>query len=158
MERINKLYMIIGLVITFGLFFAIAAQADEFDKATTMTFSAPVQIPGKTLPAGTYLFKLADNGSDQYLVQIFNSDGTKLYATIPTIPTDLQEPMDKTAVTLAEQGSGAPDALLKWFYPGSVTGHEFIYSARKRKELAQDKQQTIVTNPDTTNSEAQAGE
>jgi len=30
------------------------AKASDTDKAVKMTFSAPVQIPGKTLPAGTY--------------------------------------------------------------------------------------------------------
>ena len=34
------------------------AFADESNKKTVMTFSAPVEIPGKALPAGTYVFKL----------------------------------------------------------------------------------------------------
>jgi hypothetical protein len=158
MERINKFYILIGMVIAFGLFAAFAAYADEFDEATTITFSAPVELPGQVLPAGTYVFKLADNGSEPNVVQIFNSDETKLYATVQTIPIDRQEPTGDVTITLAEQGSGTPDALLKWFYPGSLTGHEFRYSTREEKELAQDRQQTIVLNPNTTNSEAQAGE
>ena len=36
--------------------------------------------------------------------------------------------------------------LLKWFYPGSFTGHEFVYSKQEAMELAQDKQDTIVVN------------
>jgi hypothetical protein len=45
-----------------------------------------------------------------------------------------------------EPETGNPDALLKWFYPGRVTGNEFVYSKQKEKELAQDKQQTIVAD------------
>jgi hypothetical protein len=158
MERINKLYVIIGMVIAFGLFFEIAAHADEFDEATTVTFNAPVQIPGKLLPAGTYLFKLADDGSQPNLVQIFNSEGTQLYATVPTISSERQEPTDNTTITLAEQGSGKPDALLNWFYPGSLIGNHFLYSGREEKGLAQDRRQTIAAGSNTTDSETQAGD
>jgi hypothetical protein len=158
MEKINKLYVIIGLVIAFGLFFEIAAHADEFDEATTITFSAPVQIPGKVLPPGTYLFKLADTESDSNLVHIFNSDGTVLYGTVQTIPTERQQPTGDTAITLAEQGSGKPDALLKWFYPGRLTGNEFMYHGDREKELAQDVQRTILADANNSNSDAQAGD
>ena len=34
------------------------ARADEWDKKTIVSFSAPVQIPGTVLPAGTYVFKV----------------------------------------------------------------------------------------------------
>lgn len=158
MERINKLYTIVGLIITCGLFFALAAQAGEVDEATTISFSASVEIPGQVLPAGTYLFKRADNGAEQNFVQIFDSDGIKLFATVPTIPTERLAPTGNTTLTLAEQESGAPDALLKWFYPGSLTGHEFMYSARENKKLAEDRQQTINGNSTRTNSETQAGD
>jgi hypothetical protein len=61
-------------------------------------------------------------------------------------------------ITLAEQGGGKPDALLKWFYPGLDTGHEFVYSEQQEKQLAQDTQQTIVANQSTNaNSEMGAG-
>jgi hypothetical protein len=156
--KINKGYFSIGLAIAFGLFFELAAHADEADETTTITFSAPVQIPGEVLPAGTYLFRLADNGSDPNVVQIFNSDGTKLYAMLQTIATDRQEPSGDSTITLAEQGSRKPDALLKWFYPGSLTGHEFMYRAREEKQLARDKQEAIAAGPKTSHSEAQAGD
>jgi hypothetical protein len=83
--KINKGYIVLGLIIAFFLFFELAAHADEFDQATTITFSEPIQIPGQVLPAGTYLFKLADGDSNQNIVQIFNADRTVLYATVQTI-------------------------------------------------------------------------
>lgn len=153
--KINKGYIAVGLIIAFTLFFELAAHADEYDEATTMSFSQPVQIPGQVLPAGTYFFKLVDSPSDRNLVQIFNADRTVLYATLQTIPTERQEPTGDTVVALAEQGSAQPEALLKWFYPGHETGNEFIYSKQTEKELAQDKQETIVVNRTTVaNSDA----
>ena len=153
--KINKGYIAVGLIIAFALFFELAAHADESDRATTITFTQSVQIPGQVLPAGTYMFKLADSDSNQNVVQIFNADRTVLYATLQTIATDRQEPTGDTVVTLAEQGTGQPDVLVKWFYPGRETGNEFLYPKQQEKELAQDKQETIVANhPTVSNSDA----
>ena len=153
--KINKGYIAVGLIIAFALFFELAAHADESDQATTITFSQAIQIPGQVLPAGTYLFKLASDDSDQNIVQIFNADRTVLYATLQTVATERQEPTADTVVALAEQGAGQPDVLLKWFYPGRETGNEFVYPRQKEKELAQDQQQTIVAHrPTASNSDA----
>ena len=71
--QINKLYIIAGLIIALGLFYVLAAHADESNQATAVTFNQPVQIPGQLLPAGTYVFKLANRDTDQSVVQIFNA-------------------------------------------------------------------------------------
>ena len=144
--RMKKGYIILGLMIALTLFFELAAHADPIDRTTQLTFSEAIQIPGQVLPAGTYLFRLADGDSGQHVVQIFNADGTISYATVLTIATERPYPTGDTTVTLAEQGTGNPDALLKWFYPGCLTGNEFLYSKQKEKELAQDKQQTIMAD------------
>src|SRR5690242_6885489 len=75
-----------------GAAVAAPALADEWNRKTTVTFSAPVEIPGVhlkgwgVLPAGTYVFKIMDSLSDRHIVQIFNADETTLYATILAIP------------------------------------------------------------------------
>jgi len=151
---INKSYIAVGLIIALSLFFGLAAHADEADESTTISFSQPIQIPGRVLPAGTYVFKLAST-DDLNVVQVFNADRTVLYANLQTIATDRPEPTDHTVVALAEQGAGQPDVLLKWFYPGRETGKEFLYPQQKEKELAQDKQQTVMaTRPTVSNSDA----
>jgi hypothetical protein len=155
--KINKGYIAVGLIIAFTLFFELAAHADEADQSTTITFSAPIQVPGQVLPAGTYLFKLVNRDSDLNTVQIFNSDRTVLYATFQTIPTERSEPTGDTVVALAEQAGGQPVALLKWFYPGNEIGHEFVYSKEKERELAQDQQQTIAANQHTMHSSDNSG-
>ena len=144
--KINKGYILAGLIIAFSLFFELAAHADEADQATTITFSQPIQIPGQVLPAGTYLFKLANTDTERNTVQILNAERTVLYATVHTIPTEPHEPTGDTVIALAEQEGGQPDVLLRWFYPGNETGNEFVYPKQKENELARDKQQTIVAN------------
>jgi len=155
--KISKRYIAVGMIIAFTLFFELAAHADESNQATTITFSQPIQIPGQILPAGTYSFKLLDSNSDPNVVQIFNSDQTHLYATLQTVATERQDPTGDTAIALAEQGGGKPDALLKWFYPGRDTGHEFVYSGQQEKQLAQDTQQTIVANQQPTSDSETTG-
>ncbi len=142
--KINKGYIAVGLVIAFALFFELAAHADESDEATFMSFSAPVQIPGRVLPAGTYLFELADHGSEPNVVQVFSSDRTVLYGTFLTIATERPDPADDTTVALAQPEAGGTPVLVKWFYPGRDIGNEFVYSKQTEKELARDHQQTIV--------------
>ena len=155
--KINKGYIAVGLVIAFALFFELAAHADESDEATTMSFSQPIQIPGKVLPAGTYLFELANHGAEPNVVQIFSSDRTVLYGTFFTIATERQEPADNTTVTLAEPESGGTAVLVKWFYPGRDIGNEFVYSKQTEKELARDRQQTIVAGQESMSNSDSAG-
>ncbi len=153
--RFSKLSMIAGFIIAFALIFELAAHADEDNELTRLTFSQPVQVPGRILPAGTYEFVLADSQSGRDIVQIFNADGTELFATIQTIPTDRVRETNGTSVTLAQRPDGQPAALVNWFYPGMDTGHEFIYSKQVETELAQDARQTFVEERGTmVNSDA----
>jgi len=151
--KMHKSYIVVGLIIAFSLFFELAAHADESVQETEITFSQPISIPRQTLPAGTYLFKQA-NVDDLDLIQIFSSDRIHLYATLMTIPTEANQIPDDTTVTFAEQGAGKPYLLLKWFYPGEQTGHEFVYSNQVESQIAQDRQQTVVGNQPTTGTEA----
>jgi hypothetical protein len=140
----------IGVVVltTLCLLGALAvpkARADEWDKKTTLTFNEPVQVPGTTLPAGTYVFKLADSQSDRTIVQIFNADGTKLITTILAIPDYRTKTPSKTIISFNERPSGQPEALRAWFYPGDNFGVEFVYPKQRATELAQANQQPVLS-------------
>jgi Protein of unknown function (DUF2911) len=142
----HKLYIAVGLMIAFGLFFELAAHASEANESTQITFGAPVQIPGLVLPAGTYTFQQATPELDPNLVQIFNADGTVLYATLQTVSAERAEMTSDTALTLAEPQPANPDVLVKWFYPGRLIGHEFIYSPQSEQQIAHAAQKTVVGN------------
>jgi hypothetical protein len=140
--KINKVALLIAFVIASLLFLEVAARADEANQSIKITFSQAAEIPGQILPAGTYVFKLADP-NDLDVVQIFNSEGTHLYATLQTIEAERRKPAGHTIVVLAERPDGRPDTLLQWFYPGSTSGHEFVYSKQEEQQLTQDRQQTV---------------
>src|SRR5258708_11308683 len=142
--RINRLYIALGFVIAFAMFFEIAAHADETNELTRITFSAPVQIPGQVLPAGTYIFEKADPSGDQNLVRIFNADRNVLYATLQTVSAERREPTGDTAITMATPESGGPEMLVKGFYPGELIGHEVMYSKQQEQQIAHATDETVV--------------
>lgn len=140
--RINKFAILGVFAIASTLFSSRPARADGADQATKLTFSQPVEVPGVALQAGTYLFKV--DPDERNIVRIFDADGTHFYATVQTISAERLVPTDGTVVTLAKQTNGAPDALVKWFYPGTTFGHEFVYSKHEEQQIAQERQRTIL--------------
>src|SRR4026208_1721834 len=104
---------------------APSARADEWNKKTILTFSGPVQIPGATLPAGSYVFKLADLSGNRHVVQVFDKAEKKTYATLLAIPNDRMEPSDEPVVMFSERPAGSPQAVKVWYYPGERIGNEF---------------------------------
>ena len=116
--------------------FGSTTRADEWDKSTKVTFSEPVQVPGKVLPAGTYVFRLLDDPGNRHVVQIFNEDHTSLITTIMAIPNERLEPSGKTVLLYDERPADQPMALAAWFYPGDSTGQEFVYPKSQAEELS----------------------
>jgi hypothetical protein len=114
-----------------GLVIPHSACADEWDKRTMLTFSQSVALPGRVLPAGTYVFQLADAPSNRHIVQVFDRDG-KVLATLLTIPTVRIAAADDTRIAFAEQAAAVPSPIKKWFYPGELDGEEFIYPTHTR--------------------------
>jgi hypothetical protein len=114
------------------------AFADEWNKETKFEFSAPVEVPGKMLEAGKYVFRLADSDSDRNIVQIFSEDGSgvqKLVTTVFAISDYRTETPEKPIVQFEERRSGSPEAIHSWFYPGENTGWEFVYPQAERLAL-----------------------
>lgn len=101
------------------------AAADEWNKQTVLTFSQDVEIPGKILPAGKYVFRLADS-SNRHVVQVFDQAG-RILVTVSTIPAARLTATDDTHVMFEEPSAGALFPIKKWFYPGNLVGEEFLY-------------------------------
>jgi hypothetical protein len=136
-----------------GATFSPSAKADDHDKKTTLTFSQPIEIPPahlqgyRVLPAGTYVFKLINSSSNRHIVQIFNENQTKIFATILAIPNYRLQPKDKTVITFNESVKGTPQAIRAWFYPGANWGEEFVYPKAKAVELAKATNVPVLQMP-----------
>jgi hypothetical protein len=137
-----------------GMLFAIGgvvshAYGSEMDEGTMITFAQPVEIPEQVLGPGSYYFVRIDHGNspDVNLIQIFNSDQTKLLATIQTVTAERRlDPSGKTVLTFAETAKDAPLALRSWFYPGSLEGHEFLYPKREERHVEETKQIAVAAD------------
>jgi hypothetical protein len=139
--RALKLKMV-GSAIVLAAALAPAVQAQdvaEVKRLTIMTFTAPVQLPGVTLPAGKYRFEMADINNAAHTVRVLNEDGTKVLGTFSTIPTtiptrDLRD--TDTLVMWAERPAGQPQAAKEWYYPQRSIGEEFVYPKAQALAIA----------------------
>lgn len=125
-----------AMVLTTLVVLPAAAQGKLPDEKTFFTFSGPVELPGLTLPAGKYMFRLADSLSNRHIVQIFDADGSKIHATILAIPSERMTPTEEPKVDFMETAENAPPAIRKWWYPGDTIGHEFVYPKDQAMRLA----------------------
>lgn len=121
------------------------ALADESNKKTIVTFTAPVEIPGKVLPAGTYVFKLLDSASERNVVQVYDKDEKTFYGMLLAIPNYRLTPADKPVINFEERPSGTPEAVKAWFYPGDQYGVEFVYPNKRARELAKRVHQNVLS-------------
>ena len=118
-------------LIALGTFLSQPVKADEWNKRTEFQFSVPVQIPGKVLAPGKYVFQLADIQSSRTVVQVFSEDAgghDTLVTTVLAVPDYVYDTPDKPTVQFEERRSGNPEAIHSWFYPGDNTGWELVYS------------------------------
>ncbi len=140
----------------FSFFPARTAKADEWNKLTIFTFSAPIEVPGYhgplVLPAGTYTFKLLNSDTNRDIVQIFNKAQNHLYTTTLAIPDYRMKPRGKTIVKFEERSANSPEALKAWFYPGDQYGQEFVYPKSRAVELAKRTNEPVLSMPDETAS------
>ena len=126
--------MCAALALTAGI---AAAQGTLSDRTTYVTFSGPVSLPGVTLPAGTYTFRLADSATDRHIVQVFNREGTKLFTTLLAVPAQRSEASGDPVITFKETPSDRPPAVHYWYYAGEKDGNELVYPKAQAMRIAQ---------------------
>ena len=119
--------------------------AQPADRSTFVTFSGPVTIPGKTLPAGTYTFKLADSPADRHIVQIFDREQSQLFATILAVPAERNQAEGEPVITFGETPSSMPPALRYWYYAGEKAGNEFVYPKAQAMTIARASGQGVMS-------------
>jgi hypothetical protein len=100
------------------------AHAQLLDEKVHVTFSAPVEVPGRVLPEGTYVFVAI---GPNHLTRILSEDEQTIYGTFLTAPQERLEAPEKATVILGENTQGGPERVEAWFYPGDSIGSEFMY-------------------------------
>lgn len=128
-------------------------RADEWDKKTDVTISNPIEIPGKVLAPGKYIFKLVDSPSNRHIVEVTSEDGKQVYAVMFTVAARRTTP-SKQILSFYEMPQGQPEAVRYWFWPGELDGQEFTYPHNRAVEISKAtgidvKEQPSDFNPET---------
>lgn len=145
-------YCAVALALTWGAPALTAEQ--QRNERTVLTFSSPVQIPGAVLQPGEYVFKLAPSAANNNIVQVFDANETKLITTTLTVPKQRQDPKGDIVLTFGAAKAGEPPALQAFFYPGTTSGHEFVYPESQARDLAM-RNRTLVVSHDRKGTDMQ---
>jgi hypothetical protein len=166
MKSIRKAALACVASAVLALPFVAGAQGPA-NQDTFFTFSQDVELPNKTLPAGKYLFQLADSPSNRHVVKVMSADRKEIHATLLAIPYYSNErPSDEPQVRFMEtpaagtngtNGTAAAagtNAIKIWFYPGRSVGHEFIYPRSQATRIASRTGSSVLTTKSETEIEA----
>jgi hypothetical protein len=131
---------VVGAVVLAGI--GVAAKGPQFRDTITvqgtgqaahgaagdhqLTFSAPVALPGVSLPPGTYTFRRPTSN----VLQVLNSAGTP-YAMMNTVAVNRTRGLDRYEIVLGSPlADGSPRRLEAWFPAGESTGQQLMYRGR----------------------------
>jgi hypothetical protein len=134
---------------------ATPAPAQPLDSRTEFTFNQPVEMPGVTLPPGTYVFRFVDATSGRKVMQVQAKDASnKTYGMFMTISAQRPRPSDDAELRFLETPAGQPAAVKTWWYPGNTIGREFIYPRSQAVRLAKATNSTVLATKAEANAEA----
>ena len=145
-----------ALALTAGI---ASSQTIPADRTTYVTFSGPVSIPGMTLPAGTYTFRLLNSDTNRNIVQIFDREGMKLYTTLLAIPATRPEPSGDPVITFKETPADRAPAVRYWYYAGDTAGNELVYPKAQAMLIAKASGESVmsVDSEGTSNDDWKSG-
>jgi len=124
LREANRKLAVAALTVISLAMITVSADAQLLEEKMTVTFSGPVELPGRVLPAGSYVFSAVEPN----VTRITSADMKMDYGTYITVPEERQEPADKATIVLREKPTENPQRLDAWFYPGESIGNEFMYS------------------------------
>ena len=121
------------------------AQGGPLDARTEFTFNQPIELPGVTLPPGTYVFRFVDATTGKKVMQVQAKDASnKNYGMFMTISAQRPRPSDDAELRILETPAGQPAAVKTWWYPGNTIGREFIYPRSQALRLAKATNSTVL--------------
>ena len=88
------------------------AQGGPMDSRTEFTFNQPVELPGVTLPPGTYVFRFVDATTGKKVMQVQAKDASnKTYGMFMTISAQRPKASDDAELRFLETPAGRPTAV-----------------------------------------------
>ena len=155
MKRVTSMATACAAAVILMLGNSVGAQDFNIHEKTFLTFSNSVEMPGMTLPAGTYTFRLADTPS-RNVVQVLSQDEKEVKGQFLFIQAERPEVTGETVITFRETREGTTPAIQYWYYPGEKIGKEFIYAKDQAMKISARTGATVMTEdgPVSANSTA----
>jgi hypothetical protein len=127
---------------------SVSAQDSNIDQRTFLTFSGPVQMPGITLPAGKYVFKLAPTALHN-VMQVFDGEekhiiGQWFFVPVERTNEEQAKADGKPVVMFREMPEGVTPAVHYFYYPTDLRGKEFIYPKEQALKIAAATHETVL--------------
>ena len=124
------------------------AQGQPMDARTEFTFNQKVEMPGVTLPPGTYIFRFVDGTTGRKVMQVQAKDASsKTYGMFLTINAQRPRPSDDAELRFLETPAGQPAAVKTWWYPGNTIGREFIYPKSQARPSRESDEHDCADDP-----------
>ena len=134
------------------------AQAGTINKRTFLTFRVPVQVPGATLPAGTYVFRIADP-TIQTVSQVLDANERHVLAQFFFVRTEVRtiheinHASGRPVVRFHETPRGIAPPVKVLYYPTDPAGDVFLYPKAQAEQIAAITYQPVfATDSDPTKS------
>ena len=125
---IRKMVHTLCGVVLIGVLGASATGAMDTRKTTYFSFNRSVRLPGVVLPAGTYIFEVANPESSADVVRVLSRDRRHVYLTRLTLAVDRPQNGNlKATLSLGETPAGNPPTVKAWYPHSETRGREFIY-------------------------------
>ena len=135
MKTMLRLLLISALVLLI-----LPAAYAQVPQVSTLPVDEPLDVGGTILQPGTYTIRVLPTQADRNRVQITSTDNKTIYATVLTIPHDLEpdEKVPNATFVFYPAGEGSPRALRTWFPPDTQwkAGKDIVYEESRAKQLA----------------------
>jgi hypothetical protein len=139
--------VVMGCLLLAALFLTPSvSRGDEWNLATRFTVNQPFEVPRMVLQPNTpYVIRVADTAGSRDVVQIYNGDQTHLLTMFLAMRAERSQPTDDTLFTFFETGPGYPLPMHEWFYPGRLSGLEFVYPKEQAIEISRHSRESVLS-------------
>ena len=121
-------HTLLGVVLLGVLATSTTGAIANSRRTTYFTFSRSVQMPGVVLPAGTYIFEVANDTGAGDVVRVLSRDRSRVH--LMKFTRFVYRPMSsdlKPTISLGESPAGTPPPVKTWYPQDETRGREFIY-------------------------------
>jgi hypothetical protein len=148
------IWLAVGMcTVLLGFVFTANVNGQDTGENAPFTLTEPLDVGGTILQPGDYRIKVVPLAGNRDLLQVTNADGTKIFATLLSIPhaegpQGVQIPASRYIYYPAS--AGHIKTLRTWFAantPG-LGGHDIVYPKQRAMELAAAVKEPVVAVPD----------